>query len=40
MSNPDKRLTAADFDPEVLRLFDRYIHGASDVPAAERIPIQ
>ncbi|MEO8836367.1 MAG: dienelactone hydrolase family protein [Caldimonas sp.] len=24
------RLTAADFDPEVLRLFDRYVHGALD----------
>ena len=25
-----KRLTAADFDPEVLRLFDKYVHGAID----------
>ena len=23
-------LTAADFDPEVLRLFDQYVHGAID----------
>ena len=28
MSQP--RRTAADFDPEVLRLFDRYVHGAID----------
>src|SRR5262245_52083160 len=25
-----KRLTAADFDPEVLILFDAYVHGALD----------
>jgi carboxymethylenebutenolidase len=25
-----RRATAADFDPEVLRLFDRYVHGALD----------
>ena len=30
MTDPAKRLTAADFDPEVLRLFDRYVHGALD----------
>ena len=24
------RLTAADFHPEVLRLFDKYVHGAID----------
>ncbi|MDQ2926962.1 MAG: dienelactone hydrolase family protein, partial [Pseudomonadota bacterium] len=24
------RQTAADFDPEVLRLFDKYVHGALD----------
>jgi carboxymethylenebutenolidase len=30
MSNDKPRLTAADFDPEVLRLFDRYVHGALD----------
>ena len=24
------RLTAADFDPEVLRLFDQYVHGQLD----------
>src|SRR6476620_10059617 len=29
MPNPP-RLTAADFDPEVLRLFDRYVHGLID----------
>jgi len=27
---PKRRATAADFDPEVLRLFDRYVHGALD----------
>ncbi|MGO4221257.1 dienelactone hydrolase family protein [Lysobacter sp. TAF61] len=34
MSNPPRsrnsRLTADDFDPEVLRLFDQYVHGAID----------
>jgi len=30
MTEPIRRLTAADFDPEVLRLFDRYVHGALD----------
>ncbi|WP_298235109.1 dienelactone hydrolase family protein [uncultured Azohydromonas sp.] len=31
MSNSKKpRLTAADFDPEVLRLFDQYVHGGID----------
>jgi carboxymethylenebutenolidase len=30
MNEPQRRLTAADFDPEVLRLFDRYVHGALD----------
>ena len=30
MNEPTRRLTAADFDPEVLRLFDRYVHGALD----------
>ena len=30
MTDPTRRLTAADFDPEVLRLFDRYVHGALD----------
>src|SRR5690348_15684973 len=29
MPNPP-RLTAADFDPEVLRLFDQYVHGMID----------
>ena len=24
------RSTASDFDPEVLRLFDQYVHGAID----------
>ena len=24
------RRTAADFDPEVLKLFDKYVHGAID----------
>ncbi len=27
MSQPTPRLTAADFQPEVLRLFDQYVHG-------------
>ena len=26
----DKRLTASDFDPEVMRLFDLYVHGQLD----------
>jgi carboxymethylenebutenolidase len=30
MNDKTRRLTAADFDPEVLRLFDRYVHGAID----------
>jgi carboxymethylenebutenolidase len=30
MDEPTRRLTAADFDPEVMRLFDRYVHGALD----------
>jgi carboxymethylenebutenolidase len=30
MNDPTLRLTAADFDPEVMRLFDRYVHGALD----------
>ena len=30
MTDRPGRLTAADFDPEVLRLFDRYVHGALD----------
>jgi carboxymethylenebutenolidase len=30
MNEPVRRLTAADFDPEVMRLFDRYVHGALD----------
>jgi carboxymethylenebutenolidase len=30
MPTAKPRLTAADFDPEVLRLFDRYVHGALD----------
>ena len=28
MTDLTRKLTAADFDPEVLRLFDRYVHGA------------
>ena len=27
---PPRRQTAADFDPDVLRLFDKYVHGAID----------
>ncbi len=27
---PPRRLTAADFDPEVLQLFDQYVHGQID----------
>ncbi len=30
MKETTRRLTAADFDPEVMRLFDRYVHGALD----------
>ena len=30
MSQPPERLTAADFDPEVLQLFDKYVHGQID----------
>lgn len=30
MTLPTPRKTAADFDPEVLRLFDQYVHGALD----------
>lgn len=30
MSPSEPRLTAADFDPELLRLFDRYVHGILD----------
>ena len=30
MSRPSARLTAADFDPEVMRLFDQYVHGGID----------
>jgi carboxymethylenebutenolidase len=30
MADPKPRLTAQDFDPEVLRLFDQYVHGALD----------
>ncbi|MDP3084721.1 MAG: dienelactone hydrolase family protein [Rubrivivax sp.] len=30
MGNPSPRPTAADFDPEVLRLFDQYVHGQLD----------
>lgn len=30
MTDPKHRLTAADFDPEVLRLFDLYVHGLID----------
>ena len=26
----NERRTAADFDPELLRLFDRYVHGSID----------
>jgi len=29
-TSPPPRATAADFHPEVLRLFDRYVHGALD----------
>ncbi|MBN8480721.1 MAG: dienelactone hydrolase family protein [Xanthomonadales bacterium] len=30
MNTPRSRSTAADFDPEVLRLFDQYVHGCID----------
>jgi carboxymethylenebutenolidase len=30
MTDPRQRLTAADFDPEVMRIFDRYVHGDID----------
>ncbi len=30
MTQPTPRLTANDFDPEVLRLFDQYVHGQLD----------
>lgn len=30
MTDPKHRLTAADFDPEVLKLFDLYVHGLID----------
>ncbi len=30
MADPKPRLTAQDFDPEVLRLFDQYVHGGLD----------
>ena len=30
MNDKRERLTAADFDPEVLSLFDKYVHGALD----------
>ena len=30
MTDKTPRKTAADFHPEVLRLFDRYVHGAID----------
>ena len=30
MTDRHRPLTAADFDPEVLRLFDQYVHGAID----------
>jgi carboxymethylenebutenolidase len=30
MTEPHSRLTAADFDPEVLQLFDQYVHGQID----------
>ena len=37
MNAPDralltKRLTAADFHPEVLKLFDQYVHGGHRPP--------
>jgi len=30
MTDPKHRLTAADFDPEILKLFDQYVHGVID----------
>ena len=30
MTDPKHRLTAADFDPEILKLFDQYVHGLID----------
>ena len=30
MTDAPKKLTAGDFDPEVLQLFDKYVHGAID----------
>ncbi len=30
MNDPKHRLTAADFDPEILKLFDQYVHGVID----------
>ncbi len=30
MADPQARLAAQDFDPEVLRLFDQYVHGGLD----------
>ena len=30
MNESKERMVAADFDPEVLRLFDKYVHGAID----------
>ncbi len=30
MTNPPRRRTAADFDPELMRLFDQYVHGQLD----------
>ena len=30
MDSRSRRPTAADFPPEVLRLFDRYVHGQLD----------
>lgn len=30
MTEPQRRLTAADFDPEILKLFDQYVHGLID----------
>jgi hypothetical protein len=30
MIDPKHRLTAADFDPEILKLFDQFVHGLID----------
>jgi carboxymethylenebutenolidase len=30
MAGQKTKLTANDFDPEVLRLFDKYVHGGID----------